>query len=165
MKSSLLIIDFESLMFELLGEKSPDDLVEDTDEKTKGVADKSNARTLLAEDSPIIRQGVEKLLRSRGFENLVVCSDGVKVWAAIEASRNNGGPLFDLILTDIEMPGLDGLHLTTRIRKEERLRNTKVVLFSSIVNPKNDNKGNSVDADAQVAKNSDRLILETIKVC
>ena len=150
-------------MHELLGEKDLIDSTEKLDDLIETVADPGKARILLADDSPIIRMGVEKLLRSRGFDNLVVCNDGSKAWAAIEASLENGGTLFDLVLTDIEMPGLDGLHLTTRIRKEDRLKNTKVILFSSIVNPKNDNKSDSVGADAQIAKNSDQLIIKTIQ--
>lgn len=156
----ILIIDFETIMLELMGKKVSEDALEVDSEPL--AIDPGEVRILLADDSPIIRRGVEKLLRSHGFENLVVCNDGNKAWAAIEASMDGGEPKIDVVLSDIEMPGLDGLHLTTKIRKEERLKGIKVVLFSSIVNPKNDNKGNSVGADAQIAKNSDHMIIKTI---
>ena len=65
-------------MHELLGEKDLIDSTEKLDDLIETVADPGKARILLADDSPIIRMGVEKLLRSRGFDNLVVCNDGSK---------------------------------------------------------------------------------------
>lgn len=156
----ILIIDFETIMLDLLGKRGPD---EETDEEIgSDQVEASKVKLLLADDSPIIRRGVEKLLKNHGFENLVVCTDGAKAWSAIEKTLAGDEPLFDLILTDIEMPGLDGLHLTKKIRENERMDGTKVILFSSIVNEQNDNKGESVGANAQIAKNSDHLIINTI---
>ena len=110
----------------------------------------------------MIRHGVEKLLRRSGFDDLTIYNAGAKAWSAIESEVDRNEPMIDLILSDIEMPGLDGLHLTKKIREDSWTKNTKAILFSSIVNPNNDNKGNFVGADAQIEKNSDYLIINTI---
>ncbi len=56
------------------------------------------------------------------------------------------------IISDVEMPRLDGLSLTRKIRENATLQSLPVILFSSIVSNDNENKGNQVGATAQVAK-------------
>jgi len=58
----------------------------------------------------------------------------------------------DLIVSDVEMPQMDGLHLTRNIKEHPQLRELPVVLYSSILTPDNLKKGKAVGADAQITK-------------
>jgi two-component system chemotaxis response regulator CheV len=117
-------------------------------------------RVLLADDSGTIRAAVERVLRSAGFEQVIACADGQEAWETLCRRRDQEGTApFDLVLSDIEMPRMDGLHLTSRIKEDETLCDTVVVLFSSLISDDNRKKGQAVGADAQVTKfQSDELI-------
>ena len=69
-----------------------------------------------------------------------------------EAVAISGSPPVDLVITDIEMPRIDGLHLTRRIKEHSSLKHLPVIVFSSLVSPDNDKKCESVGADAQITK-------------
>jgi two-component system chemotaxis response regulator CheV len=57
-----------------------------------------------------------------------------------------------VVISDIEMPRMDGLTLTRRIREHAVLKNIPVVLFSSLISPDNEKKGRQVGATAQISK-------------
>jgi two-component system, chemotaxis family, chemotaxis protein CheV len=153
------ILDFESIINELFGVGSitlPDTI------QAEAVAAVGSVRVLVADDSPIVRQTVEKALQMAGFVDLTICGDGGQAWEAIEAGREARTPPFDLVITDIEMPRMDGLHLTARIKQDPALEAMRVILFSSIISPETQSKGRSVGADAQVAKNDSEGLLKAI---
>ena len=80
---------------------------------------------------------------------LGVYADGHAAWSAIEDPATR--PI-DAIISDIEMPRMDGLHLTTRIKAAPHLQRVPVVLFSSLVSEDNLKKGRQVGADVQIPK-------------
>ena len=57
-----------------------------------------------------------------------------------------------MVISDIEMPGMDGLHLTKQIKSDPRLADVPVVLFSSLITEENRKKGEQVGADRQISK-------------
>jgi two-component system, chemotaxis family, chemotaxis protein CheV len=116
-------------------------------------------KVLHADDSLVVRNAVKRLLEEKGLFSVESVVNGDEAWAHISASavksRSAGTPLGDLIeivLTDIEMPGMDGYHLCKRIKDDGGLKSLPVVLFSSLINDKLLHKGEAVGADGQFAK-------------
>jgi two-component system chemotaxis response regulator CheV len=165
---TILITDFETVVGEILGVQCVD-----VSAKLQAASvSQEKARIMLVDDSSFVRSTLIKRLNEAGLKNLIVCNDGQHAWDTIEAQRNQEGDPCDLILSDIEMPRMDGLHLTSRIKKDPQLKHIPVVLFSSLITPDNRNKCQAVGADAQVSKpNGEEMIrtilefLETQRVC
>jgi two-component system, chemotaxis family, chemotaxis protein CheV len=116
---------------------------------------RANLRIVLAEDSPTVRHCVGSTLRESGYTQLVVFENGAEAWSWLErtlAERGCVDEVCDLVISDVEMPRMDGFHLTRRIKEHPDLRRLPVLIYSSIVTPENQKKGQSVGADAQVSK-------------
>ncbi|MCW5756120.1 MAG: chemotaxis protein CheV [Phycisphaeraceae bacterium] len=111
--------------------------------------DRSKLRIVVAEDSGFMRGLLGQVLERAGFGKVEAFVDGQAAWDRLEASEPGE---IDLLLADIEMPRVDGLHLTSRIRQSHKLSSLPVVLFSSLVTEDNRKKGEQVGANAQIAK-------------
>jgi two-component system chemotaxis response regulator CheV len=112
-------------------------------------------RILMAEDSPTVRQAVASTLQASGYQHLTFFENGAEAWDWIEKRLAEVGRLEDvgdLLICDVEMPQVDGFHLTKRIKQHPVLKGLPVLLYSSIITPDNRKKGSAVGADAQVAK-------------
>lgn len=155
------ILDFETILGELFGHKPPDNI---PDRSLETAHDREKLKVLVADDSASMRTGVHQILSSAGFENISLCADGEQAWKSIENAHDAGEP-FDIILSDIEMPQMDGLHLTSNIKSDMRFRDVPVVLFSSLINETNYNKGISVGANAQVTKFKGNELIDAIDKC
>lgn len=156
----VLVADFESIVGEILGVEGAA-FPEDDD----AVMSPQDAHLILADDSSVIRASLLKILHHYGYEDVTVCTDGQQAWDIIEETRDSGGRQFDLVLSDIEMPRMDGLHLTSKIKTDSMLKDTPVVLFSSLINPDNIRKGKSVGADAQISKPDSDEMIKAIEDC
>lgn len=158
----IMILDFEKILGDLLGQQLFTDNVgaasEDLDYK-------ESIRILVADDSPTIRDSVDNFLRESGFRDICLCSDGEEAWNTLQASYQQGKNAFDIVITDVEMPKMDGLHLTAKIKNTEGLRDTPVILFSSLIQDGNQNKGEQVGADAQVSKSDSNGLLAEMTRC
>lgn len=113
---------------------------------------------LVADDSITTRTLERNILQSAGYE-VKVAADGVEAWMML---RQAG---CDLLVSDVNMPRLDGFQLTERIRSDPRLKDLPVVLVTSLDDPSDRERGVAVGADAYIVKGSfdqDRL-LETIR--
>ena len=128
---TVLIADFETVVAEILGMEIVEESQSDTDgpDGPKTIEPK-DVRILFADDSAILRTAVTRALKREGYLDLTVCTDGQQAWEAIEARQaDDQATPFDLVLSDIEMPRMDGLHLTSKIKEDADLRATPVVLF------------------------------------
>ncbi|MBD3170616.1 MAG: response regulator [candidate division Zixibacteria bacterium] len=145
---TVLIVDFEALVGEILGAENatPPEKLDESEISFK------DARVLIADDSSVLREALTRILHHKGVSNISICSDGKQAWDLLEKHKGVENGPYDLILTDIEMPQMDGLHLTRRIKEDPQLQEIPVVLFSSLITKDNLNKGKQVGADAQVAK-------------
>jgi len=157
----VLIVDFETIMGDVLGIKIADSNQVDTP-KAEG---RGGVRILIAEDSPTIRNSLRQILTEGGFDNLTICADGLAAWNKIQAGTEGERLPFDVVITDIEMPQLDGLHLTKKIKSDPRLNGMPVVLFSSLITPENAVKGRQVGADAQISKPDSTQVIASIENC
>lgn len=146
----ILMLDFEMILDDVTNQYFRTDEVANP----LGLA-RESLRLLLAEDSPTVREAIGTTLRASGYTNLQFFENGADAWQWIEERFRAAGrveDVGDLLIADVEMPRVDGLHLTKRIKEHPELRRIPVLLYSSIVTPDNRKKGDAVGADAQVAK-------------
>ena len=158
----VLIADFETIIGQILGFNTPEEPEPEEQTRPEG---RAGVRVLLAEDSGMIRRKVVQILEGAGFPAVTACSDGKQAWDTLEAATASGEVPFELVLTDIEMPRMDGLHLTSRIKGDPKLKALPVVLFSSLISDDNMKKGAAVGADAQVTKLEVDNLLAAIDSC
>lgn len=145
----VLMIDFEKLVFDVGGV----DLFEESAKSIHRNDARAERRILLAEDSHVMQMLIKTNLVKAGYVNVEVCNDGQDAWDRLESGLAGGtSPVFDMIITDIEMPRIDGLHLTQRIKEHPELGTIPVVIFSSLVSNDNQKKCEAVGADAQITK-------------
>lgn len=149
----ILIVDMEHIAYEVFGsgehyEDSSGASAEETEEKK---LDRGDVKLYFAEDSSIIRQGIMRVLNHAGYVQAQCFGDGLACWnALLQAKIDNDLPL--LVVSDIEMPELDGLALCRRIKEDQRLRNIKVVMYSSLINENTSHKCEEVGADDYTSK-------------
>jgi len=111
-------------------------------------------RILLVEDSFTTRELERSIFEASGYE-VDVAVDGAEALAKLESSR------FDLVVTDVQMPRIDGFELTAKIRGDERFSRLPVVIVTSLEREEEKRKGIEVGADAYVTKsvfNQDTLL-------
>jgi two-component system chemotaxis sensor kinase CheA len=108
---------------------------------------------LLAEDSPFFRQQVQRFLESDGFR-VIAFEDAQRAWSALESGRV--AP--DMVVTDIEMPNMNGYEFCRRIRSCERWRRLPVVALTSLSGEENLRRGRDAGFDDyQVKMDRERL--------
>ena len=115
-------------------------------------------RALVADDSTVIREMLKDLLQRANFE-VEAFTNGRDAWLKLEEirrkSEEEGRPIenyLQCIVSDIEMPQMDGHSLCKRIKEDNILKRLPVVLFSSLITDKLRHKGDSVGADDQISK-------------
>jgi two-component system chemotaxis response regulator CheV len=115
---------------------------------TEGIGDPSTYSIIVAEDSPLIRAQIKDSLEAGGFTKLLICQDGKEAYDHIMEDEVH----FDVLITDVEMPRLDGLALTRRLQENDKTKNLPVIVFSSIMAQDIKAKAASVGARYQITK-------------
>lgn len=153
----ILLLDFEKIVGELCAADVMIELGQKQLEMSP-VFDRSTRRILVADDSAFIRQTICSTLRNAGY-NVDEAENGEEAWHLLNEklarSRSANTDLkseVDLLITDIEMPKMDGLHLTSLIRKESGFEGLPVVIFSSLASEDNKNKWKSIGANDILTK-------------
>lgn len=148
----LLLLDFEKIVTDInpnVGIST--DRIVDIQYK-----DRSKSKILMADDSSLIRNLLKDTLNKAGFTNLKTFDDGKELLNYLEDLIEKMGPNYkenvDLIITDIEMPQMDGHTMTRKIKEHPMLKSIPVVIFSSLITDELKHKGDSVQADAQLSK-------------
>ncbi len=157
----ILIVDLEHIVAEFDPESGLDF---EADLHHEEMAEKvphsrQSKKVMMAEDSPLIRDGIERILKKSGYTDLKVFVDGEdcfnKIMELKKIAVDEGKDIseyLNLLITDIEMPRMDGLTLCKRIKDDPLLKKVKVVLFSSLINEQMKNKCDSVGADGYASK-------------
>lgn len=128
-----------------------------SDEARIAPADLGPISILIAEDSITSRLFLKNLLESQGYS--VTCvGDGAEAWNVLKRGD------FDILLTDVEMPSLDGYTLTERLRTESRFSELPIVLITALDSPEHRRRGIAAGADAYLVKNQfdHEQLLDTI---
>lgn len=109
---------------------------------------------VIAEDSILLRRMIDDSLERAGFTNLRDFTNGQEAWDYL-SSIKDAPNLYDevnLVITDIEMPEMDGHRLTKLIKTDPRLKKIPVVIFSSLIDEQMRKKGKELGADEQLTK-------------
>lgn len=143
-------------MEKIVGDLSPQLALSATDNGRD--SDALAYKVLIVDDSSTVRRMIRSSLTKMGFE-VTSASNGKDAWDQLEALlarvQQEGGPLSDqlhVIISDIEMPVMDGHSLTRRIKGHPVLKDVPVLLFSSLINDSLRHKGEAVGADEQISK-------------
>ena len=119
---------------------------------------------LIAEDSPLLSKLITDCLRTAGYTNLIVTMNGQEAWdKLLEYDRQgNVRDKVHCIITDIEMPLMDGHRLTKLVKTNDTMKNIPLIIFSSLVNEEMRVKGERLGADAQLTKPEIGNLVEAI---
>ena len=154
--SAVLIIDVEDML------RSVDKLLntgrlERIDRRQRQASALARKRILVVDDSLTVRELQRKLLLNRGYD-VAVAVDGMDGWNALRAED------FDLLITDIDMPRMDGIELVTLLRRDNRLQSLPVMVVSYKDREEDRRRGLDAGADYYLAKASfhDDALLDAV---
>ncbi len=161
------IVDVEKVLIEVSGETT--ELSEEYIAKHKSITDGHSYFVLGADDSVVARSLLKGVLDRLGVNNKIVNNgkealDFLKKWAdeAEEGHADKVSKRVLMVISDIEMPEMDGYTLTTSIRKDDRLKDLYVVLNSSLSGGFNDTLTEKVGANVFLSKWHSDQVAETI---
>ena len=109
---------------------------------------------LIAEDSILLSKMIVNCLSEAGYVNVTATNNGQECWDRLCDYYKSGNldEKVSCVITDIEMPQMDGHHLTKLIKESDQFCHIPVVIFSSLINEEMRRKGESLGADAQLSK-------------
>lgn len=146
----IVILDFEKIVTDI----SPETGLKISEIENFQGRDRKESPILIAEDSPLLSRLIVDCLKRSGYTSLHVMDNGQEAWDYI-TERKKDGTIRDqihLVITDIEMPLMDGHRLTKLIKTDEEIYDIPVIIFSSLVNEEMRRKGAQLGADAQLTK-------------
>ncbi len=146
----VVILDFESIVSSI----SPETGLRTNDIEVMKERDRSDSPILIAEDSPLLSKLITDCLRKAGYQRLTVTMNGKEAWDKLCEYKKEGDVKNKVhcIITDIEMPQMDGHRLTKLVKSDEVLQEIPLIIFSSLVNEEMRRKGEQLGADAQLTK-------------
>ncbi len=144
------ILDFEKIVAEI----APETSIQVSEVEQMGDRPLCQCPLVIAEDSILLRRMIDDALSRAGFMNLTNFNNGREAWDYLSAIRNDSDlyKKVNLVITDIEMPEMDGHRLTKLIKEDERLKKIPVIIFSSLINDLMRIKGKELGADEQLSK-------------
>ncbi len=156
----VIILDFENIVTDI----SPETGLKVSDIDKLGVRDKNESPILVVEDSPLLSRLICDSLTKAGYSKITLTSNGKEAWDYLTTLKEEGTyhEKCKCIITDIEMPLMDGHRLTKLVKTDDMLQNIPVVIFSSLVNEEMRIKGMSLGADAQLSKPEIGSLVEII---
>jgi len=150
-----LVLDVEQILYDILPSKSQ---IKFNSAETQPIKLKPGAVGILAEDSKVARAMLEQGMKMMDVPVLMHVT-GLEAWNKIklmaEEARAEGRPISDkiaFVLTDLEMPEMDGFTLTLNIKRDEFLKKIPVIIHSSLSGSANEDHVRKAGADAYVAK-------------
>ena len=150
----VLLLDFETIIAEINPEINAKltTFEDDTEDiKTK----RTNVHVVVAEDSPMLRDLLVTTLHESGYRYVRDFSNGQDAWEYLEKLAQQDGPIEEkvrIIVSDIEMPKMDGHRLLKLVRADEHLHEVPLILFSSLISEEMRIKGEQLGASGQISK-------------
>ena len=144
------ILDFERVVAEI----APETSIQISEIEQMGPRRRNNKPILLADDSILLSEMIKEALTKAGYTNLKQFSNGLELWEYLSMLKKTGQveEKAALIITDLEMPQMDGHRLTKLVKEDEVLRHIPLIIFSSLISDEMRIKGKELGADEQMSK-------------
>ena len=155
------ILDFEKIVAEI----APETSIQISDIEKLGTRERSEAPIVLAEDSILLTKMIKDSLTKAGYVNLKCFNNGQEAWEYLMSVKGKSADIREdvaLVITDIEMPKMDGHRLTKLIKSDSVLDCVPVIIFSSLINPEMQIKGKQLGADEQLSKPEIKHLVEVM---
>ena len=149
-KKLIIILDFEKIVSEI----NPETGLKVSDVEHMRNRSRNESPILIAEDSALLSKMIVNCLEQAGYTNLITTDNGQECWDKLQEYLAEGDidDKVSCIITDIEMPQMDGHRLTKLVKEHESLKHIPLIIFSSLVNAEMRRKGEQLGADAQLSK-------------
>ena len=148
----ITILDFEKIIYDI----SPQTGIQMSEIDELGVRPQREERKILiAEDSVLLSKMIIESLHKAGYVNVIKTANGKEAWDFLCEAKQDGHSVHEhcsLVITDIEMPQMDGHRLTKLIKEDKLLKKLPVIIFSSLIDEEMHHKGQQLGADAQLTK-------------
>lgn len=147
----ITILDFEKIVAEI----SPETGIQLSDIDAMGPRNRIEKPILIVEDSMLLSKMIIESLHRAGYVNTIKTDNGREAWDFLAEAKTSGDPIKQhvaCIVTDIEMPQMDGHRLTKLVKDDSVLKVLPVILFSSLINEEMRIKGKQLGADEQISK-------------
>ncbi len=156
----VIILDFEKIVTDI----SPETGLKVGDIEERGERQRCDSPIVLAEDSPLLSKLITDCLKKAGYTNLNMNVNGKEAWDKLVKYKEEGTIADNVhcIITDIEMPIMDGHRLTKLVKEDDTLKKIPLIIFSSLVNDEMRRKGEALGADAQLTKPEIGQLVDTI---
>ncbi len=154
------ILDFEKIVADI----APETGIQLDELNRLGQRETIDSPILIAEDSILLSKMIEAALKKAGYNNLTFKNNGQEAWNYLLQIRSDSDldKKVGLIITDIEMPEMDGHRLTKLVKEDKNLRHIPLVIFSSMINQELMIKGKQLGADEQLSKPEIGHLVEVI---
>lgn len=150
----VILLDFEKIVAEINPEINIKlTTIAPSSDDIKAI--RKTKKIMIAEDSHMLRDLLVDTLHAAGYLNVIAYNDGKAAWDALTILAKSNSPLeekISMLITDIEMPQMDGHHLLKLVKENSVLQKLPVVIFSSLINEEMRRKGETIGADGQVSK-------------
>jgi len=156
----VIILDFEQILANI----NPETGLKTADIASLGARERSSKPILVVEDSPFLLNLILESLHNAGYMNVSTAANGELAWKKLSEIKEQKAVKDKVacIITDIEMPQMDGHHLTKLVKSDSLLKELPVIIFSSLINDEMRKKGEMVGADAQISKPEIGILVEVI---
>ena len=156
----IIILDFEKIVTDI----SPETGLKVSDVDNMPSRQRCDSPILIAEDSPLLSKLITDCLKKAGYTNLIVTMNGQEAWDELSKLKREGTvqDKVHCIITDIEMPLMDGHRLTKLVKTDDVMKKIPLIIFSSLVNEEMRIKGEKLGADAQLTKPEIGNLVEAI---
>lgn len=143
------ILDFEKIVAEI----APETTIQMSEIDRLGQRERRDAPILIAEDSVLLSKMILESLHKAGYVNVKMFANGQELWDHLESIRGKDlAGEAALVITDIEMPQMDGHRLTKLIKDDREFKNIPLIIFSSLISEEMRIKGKQLGADEQLSK-------------
>ncbi len=156
----IIVLDFEKIVSDI----NPETGLKMSDLPDEGKRKRSDVPILIAEDSPLLNKLIVNSLKQAGYDNLTHTQNGQEAYDAVMDALEAGelDETVKCIITDIEMPEMDGHRLTKLIKTTPETSHIPVIIFSSLVNDEMRRKGEALGANAQLSKPEIGNLVKTV---
>ncbi|MDR2599702.1 MAG: chemotaxis protein [Oscillospiraceae bacterium] len=161
----ITIIDFEKVLYDI----NPETGLQISEVHRMGERENCQKPVVVVEDSVFLRRMLLQSLEAAGYTNIKEFDNGQDAWDYLQKCRkdslDNVTPIekkVSIIITDIEMPRMDGHHLTKLIKGDDLLSKIPVIVFSSLIDDTQKHQGEKLGVNAHLSKPQIGKLVSTI---